>query len=164
MRTKFIQYLGLVVTLLYGAGIVWLYATEPRSLSEIKTNTSVTAGVYEVDKQKSERGLALFRQDNFRAARDEWQGADPAQKDAQTQFYIAYAFYREGWGRAYNDDALFKQGLDATNRAAALNDKLTVEDSNLQMHTPAELKAELQAGLETTLGDFNPLKLTRKRL
>ena len=164
MRTKFIQYLGLVVTLLYGAGIVWLYATEPRSLSEIKTNTSVTAGVYEVDKEKSERGLALFRQDNFRAARDEWQGADPAQKDARTQFYIAYSFYREGWGRAYNDDALFKQGLDATNRAAALDDKLTVEDSNLQMHTPAELKAELQAGLETTLGDFNPLKLTRKRL
>ena len=164
MRTKFIQYLGLVVTLLYGVGIVWLYATEPRSLSEIKTNTSVTAGVYEVDKEKSERGLALFRQDNFRAARDEWQGADPAQKDARTQFYIAYSFYREGWGRAYNDDALFKQGLDAANRAAALDDKLTVEDSNLQMHTPAELKAELQAGLETTLGDFNPLKLTRKRL
>ncbi len=163
MRTKFIQYLGLAATLLYGAGIVWLYATEPRSLSEIKTNTSVTAGVYEVDKEKSERGLALFRQDNFRAARDEWQGADPAQKDAQTQFYIAYAFYREGWGRAYNDDALFKQGLDAANRAAALNDKLTVADGNLQMHTPAELKAELQAGLETTLGDFNPLKLTRKR-
>jgi len=27
----------------------------------------------------------------FRAARDEWQRADPAQGDARTQFYIAYS-------------------------------------------------------------------------
>lgn len=163
MSQRFIQLLGLSLTLIYGAAIVWLYATEPRSLAEIRTNTTVTAGVYEIDREKFARGLTLFQQDNFRAARDEWQQADPATKDARTQFYLAYSFYREGWGRVFNDDALFKQGLEVVNRAAALDDKLSVDDANLQMHTPAELKAELQAGLETTAGDFNPLKLTRTR-
>jgi hypothetical protein len=151
------------MTLLYGAFIVWLYATEPRSLSEAATNTTVAAGTYQVDQEQFTRGLTLFRQEQFRAARDEWRNADPAQKDPLTQFYTAYAFYREGWGRAYHDDALYKQGLEAAQRAVALNDKLTADDANLQIKTPAELKAELEAGLETTADDFNPLKMFRAR-
>lgn len=163
MREKLIPGAGIVLTLLYGVFIVWLYATEPRTVREAATNTTVAAGTYEVDKEQFARGLALFRQEQFRAARDEWQHADSAQKDAVTQFYLAYAFYREGWGRLYHDDALYRQGLEAVQRAAALNDKLTVEDADLQMHTPAELKAELEAGTERTIGDFNPLKVLRKR-
>jgi hypothetical protein len=31
------------------------------------------------------------------------------------------------------------------------------------MHTAAELKAELEQGLERTLGDVNPLKVMRQR-
>lgn len=114
---------------------------------------------------KFNSGLLLFRQDQFRAARDEWTRADPAQQDPRTQFYVAYACYREGWGRVYYDDQLFKQGLEAVNRAInrAPNGSLAVDDPNLQMHTAAELKAELEQGTERNWKDLNPLKLLRQR-
>ncbi|HET9712756.1 MAG TPA: hypothetical protein VFP64_12760, partial [Pyrinomonadaceae bacterium] len=98
-------------------------------------------------------------------ARDEWQRADPAQGDARTQFYIAYSFYREGWGRLYHDQQLFKQGLEAVNRAIGLASAspLTVDDPNLRMHSAAELKAELEQGTERSWNDVNPFKVLRTR-
>ena len=165
MQPRFIQIAGIIWTLLYAGIIVWLYATEPRSFKEVATNTQVAAGVYEINQEKFNNGLALFRREQFRAARDEWSGADPAQKDPRTQFYIAYACYREGWGRVYYDTALFKQGLEAVNRAISLapNGMLVIDDPNLQMHSAAELKAELEQGTETGWKDLNPLKLFRQR-
>jgi len=165
MRLKVIQSVGILATVLYTTLIVWLYATAPRSLHEVATNTEVAAGTYQVDQERFNAGLELFRREQFLAAREEWSAADPAQRDARTQFYIAYSFYREGWGRVYNDDALFRQGLDAVNRAIALsnNGALRVDDADLQMHTPAELKAELEQGTERSLGDLNPLKILRQR-
>jgi tetratricopeptide (TPR) repeat protein len=164
MRRKVVQILGLVVTVVYAAVIVWLYATEPRSFKEVATGAQMATGTYQIDQQKFEAALELFRRDQFRAARDEWQRADPAQGDAKTQFYIAYSFYREGWGRVYYDQELFKQGLEAVSRAIALAPgPLTVADENLQMHTAAELQAELEQGMERTWGDVNPLKVMRQR-
>jgi hypothetical protein len=165
MQHRLIQSVGVAWTLLYALFIIWIYATEPRSFREVATGAQVVAGTYEVDKEKFNEGLRLFRAEQFRAARDEWGRADPQQRDARTQFYIAYAFYREGWGRVYNDDALFKQGLDAANRAINLsqNERLRVDDADLQMHTPAELKAELEKGSERTVEDLNPLKVFRQR-
>ena len=165
MQQKFIQLAGIIWTVAYASVIVWLYATEPRSFKEVATNTQVAAGIYEVNQDKFNSGLALFRRDQFRAARDEWARADPAQRDPRTQFYIAYAFYREGWGRVYDDDALFKEGLTAVNRAINLdpNSTLVIDDPNLQMHTAAELKVELEQGTERSWKDLNPLKLLRKR-
>lgn len=165
MQRKFIQVIGIVWTVVYAAGILWIYATEPRSLKEVATNTQVVTGVYEINKEKFNNGLALFRRDQFRAARDEWAGADAAQKDPRVQFYIAYAFYREGWGRTYDDDVLFKQGLEAVNRAIALapNGSLTIDDPDLQLHTAAELKVELEQGTEQSWSDLNPLKVFRQR-
>lgn len=165
MQTRVIQISGVIWTLVYAGIIVWLYATEPRSFREVATNSQVVAGVYEVNQEKFNNGLALFRRDQFRAARDEWLGADPAQKDPRTQFYIAYACYREGWGRVYHDDALFKQGVEAVNRAInqAPNGTLVVDDPNLKMRSAAELKAELEQGTETGWKDLNPLKLFRQR-
>lgn len=165
MQTRLIQIAGIIWTLVYAGVIVWIYATEPRSFKEVATNSQVAAGVYEVNQEKFNNGLALFRRDQFRAARDEWSGADPAQRDPRTQFYIGYAFYREGWGRVYYDNALFKQGLEAANRAinVAPNGVLVVDDPNLQMHSAAELKAELEQGTETSWKDLNPVKLFRQR-
>ena len=165
MRRKLIQILGIVWTVVYATAIVWIYATEPRSLRDVTTNTQVAAGVYEINQEKFNGGLTLFRQEQFRAARDEWAAADPAQKDARTQFYIAYAFYREGWGRVYYDKPLFKQGVEAVNRAiaAAPNGTLAIDDPQLQIHSAAELKVELEQGTETSLGDLNPLKMFRTR-
>ena len=165
MQTRLTQIAGIIWTLVYAGIIVWIYATEPRSFKEVATNSQVAAGVYEINQEKFNNALALFRREQFRAARDEWAGADPAQKDPRTQFYIGYAFYREGWGRVYYDDALFKLGLEAVNRAIALapNGTLVVDDPNLQMHSAAELKAELEQGTETGWKDVNPLKLFRQR-
>ena len=165
MQTRIIKIAGIIWTLVYAGVIVWIYATEPRSFKEVATNSQVAAGVYEINQEKFNNGLTLFRRDQFRAACDEWSGADPAQKDARTQFYIGYACYREGWGRVYYDNVLFKQGLDAVNRAINLtpNGTLVVDDPNLQIHTAAELKAELEQGTETSWKDLNPLKLFRQR-
>jgi hypothetical protein len=165
MQHKLIQSVGIAWTALYAAFIIWVYATEPRSFKEVATNTEVAAGTYEVDEQRFEAALALFRREQYRAARDEWERADPARKDARTQFYIAYAFYREGWGRVYNDDALFKQGVEAVGRAISLAPAgtLIVDDPDLKIRNAAELKAELEHGMERSWNDLNPLKVLRER-
>ncbi|MDQ1707940.1 MAG: hypothetical protein QOJ88_1151 [Pyrinomonadaceae bacterium] len=165
MKTKVIQVSGLLLTLVYAALILWLYATEPRSFKEAASGAELAAGTYQINQEKFAAGQRLFLAEQFRAARAEWQQADPAQGDARTQFYIAYSFYREGWGRVYYDQDLFKQGLEAAKRAANLSatSQLTVADPNLQMHTVAELQAELEQGLERTLSDANPLKVFRTR-
>ena len=165
MQQKSIQIVGVIWTLVYASFIVWIYATEPRSFQEVATNTQVAAGLYEINQERFNNGLTLFRQEQFRGARDEWSAADSAQKDARTQFYIAYAYYREGWGRVYYDRALFTEGLAAVNRAISLdpNGALVVDDPRLQIHTPAELKVELEQGLEASWKDLNPLKLFRQR-
>ena len=165
MQHKLIQSVGIAWTILYSAFIIWIYATEPRTFKEVTSSAEVATGTYEIDQQKFDTALALFRKEQFRAARDEWNRADPAHSDPRTQFYIAYAFYREGWGRVYMDDDLFKQGLEVVNRVISLtpDGSFTVDDADLQMHTPAELKAELEQGMERSLGDLNPFKVFRTR-
>ena len=165
MRNKLIQWVGMAWTILYAALVVWLYAAAPQSLAEVTTQASVAAGTYEVDRARFDAGRELFLREQYRAARGEWERADPARRDARTQFYVAYSFYREGWGRVYNDDALFRQGLAAADLAINLSapGPLTVEDPELKMHTAAELKAEFESGLERTSDDFNPLKVFRER-
>lgn len=163
-KQRIIQIIGLSVSVVYAAAIVWIYATEPRSLGAVATGAQVATGTYQVDPERFKAALTLFRREQFRAARDEWLRADSAQSDPTTQFYIAYAFYREGWGRVYYDQDLFKQGLDAVNRAIALaTAPLIVADEDLQLHTAAELKAELEQGTERSWGDVSPLKVMRTR-
>jgi len=165
MQHRLIQSVGIAWTILYSVFIIWIYATEPRSFKEVAAGAQAAAGTYEIDKVRFSAALDMFHREQFRAAREEWQLADPGMRDARTQFYIAYAFYREGWGRVYYDKELFKQGLDAVNRAINLAPEgtLVIDDTDLQMHTAAELKAELEKGLEPSLGDINPFKVFRKR-
>lgn len=165
MRHRLIQSAGVLWTCAFALFIIWLYATEPRSVAEVAGRASAAVGAYEVDAARFEAARELFRREQYAAARDEWGRADPLARDARTQFYVAYAFYRQGWGRVYNDDGLFRQGLEAVGRALALAPEgaLRVEDPALKMHTAAELKAELEAGLARTADDFNPLKVFRER-
>lgn len=165
MQHKLIQSIGIAWTILFAAFIIWIYATEPRNLKEVTAGAQAATVGYEPDKAMFDAALNLFHSGNFRAARDEWGRADPGRRDARTQFYIAYAFYREGWGRIYHDNALFEQGIETINRAIELapDKTLTVDDPDLQMHTAAELKAELEQGTERSLGDLNPFKVFRKR-
>lgn len=165
MQHRLIQSVGISWTILYAAFIIWIYATEPRTFREVTAGAKVAAGTYEIDQQKFDTALALFRREQFRAARDEWARADPAHNDARTQFYIAYAFYREGWGRVYNDNELFRQGIEAVNRVIALtpDGSFSVDDKELQIHTAVELKAELEQGMERSWDDLNPFKVFRQR-
>lgn len=158
--------LGLVLACVYAAIIVWLYASQPQTMAEVTGGLAAEVGAYRVDPQAFEDGLAFFRRDLFEEARAAFNRADPAGRDARTQFYIAYSYYRQGWGRLYNDDALFKQGLAAVDRAIALapGGRLVVEDDNLGMKSADELRAELRRGLERDASDLNPLRVfdTRK--
>ena len=124
VKENHIQIIGVLLAALYGAFIVFLYAAEPRSLEEISTKAQsavensvskgqIIIGIYEIDQAKFNQGLAAFRADNFVLARDSFERADPEKRDPNTQFYIAYSYYRQGWGRVTNDDVLFKLGLDA---------------------------------------------------
>jgi len=40
---------------------------------------------------------------------------------------------------------------------------LTIDDPDLRIHTAAELKVELEQGLESSWSDVNPLKVLRTR-
>jgi len=162
------------VTVIYFLFVVFLYVSEPRSVSDIPTNAvstiqnaankgGVIIGTYQIDQAKFDVGMQAFRQDNFVVARDNFERADPEKHDANTQFYVAYSFYRQGWGRVSNDDALFKLGLDAVNRVIALDPDFKTTDENLKIKTPAELKNEFEEGLKITPSDFNPLKVFRER-
>jgi hypothetical protein len=164
MTARAVRVVGLVATLAYGGFIVWLYVTRPRSFAEVKGGLSSAVGLYQVDAAQLEAGRALFRVDKFPEARAAFLRADPAQRDAITQFYVAYTFYRQGWGRLYNDDALFTQGLQALDRAAAHSDgRVRVDDPNLGLPDSDALRAELEHGIKVELRDFNPLRVFRER-
>ena len=156
---------GLVGSLAYGSLIVWLYATQPQNLGEVTGGLTSSIGVYAVDAQAMQDGLVFFRNDQFEEARAAFARADPARRDARVQFYIAYSYYRQGWGRLYSDDALYAKGLEAVDRAigASPGGRLVVDDPNLGLHTADELRAELVAGRTRDASDFNPMRVLRPR-
>jgi tetratricopeptide (TPR) repeat protein len=160
-----IRIAGLAMTLVYAAVIVWLYSAQPQTVVEVTGGLSSTVGAYHVDAQASSDALAFFRRDGFAEARMAFERADPAHRDARTQFYIAYSYYRQGWGRLYDDDPLFQKGIEAVDRAIALapDHRLLVDDPDLGMHSAEELKAELERGVTHDASDFNPLKVFRAR-
>ncbi len=174
MKEKYIHILSIVLAAAYGIFIVFLYATAPRSLEEVSAKAMTTVeniaskgtvviGTYEVDALLFGQGFAAFRQDNFVAARDAFNRADPEMRDARTQFYIAYSFYRQGWGRVTNDDVLFKQALESVERVRQIDPNFRSDDAGLLLPTPAELTSELEEGLVVTASDFNPLRVFRER-
>ena len=156
---------GLVLTLTYGAFILWLYAAQPQTVAQVTGSMASGIGAYRVDTQAASDAMGFFYRDRFPEARAAFERADPAHRDARTQFYIAYSYYRQGWGRVYNDDALFRKGIEAVDRAiaAAPDHRLVVDDPELAMKTGDELKAELERGITREAADFNPLKIFRSR-
>ena len=160
-----VRAIGLALAIGYGGFIGWLYVSQPQSAGDVTAGLAAGIGAYRIDEQAFEDGLRFFRRDEFAAARSAFERADPGGLDARTQFYVAYSYYRQGWGRFYQDDALFAQGLEAVNRAIARapGGRIVVEDPDLQMRSADELKAELEAGLRREASDFNPARLTRPR-
>ena len=156
---------GLLVAALYAAFIVWVYAAQPRTLREVSGGVAAEFGVYRVDGPSFEEGLRYFRADRFAEARRAFTRADAAQRDPTTQYYIAYAFLREGWGRVYADDALYRQAEVALQRAiaAASGGVVRVDDPALALKTSDEMAEELARGLRSDVSDLNPLSMLEKR-
>src|SRR5437899_9978758 len=149
MRETTTRAAGLGLAVVYGTLIGWLYARQPQTIAQVTGGLSAAIGAYRIDEQGLSDGLRFFRNDQFAEARTAFARADPAVRDARTQFYVAYSYYREGWGRLYHDDRLYAEGLRAIDRAIALapNGRLVVDDPNLGMHTAEELKSALEAGM-----------------
>ena len=165
MRDGLVRGIGVAIVAGYATLIGWLYVRQPQTAAEVTGGLAASIGTYRVEPQAFEDGLQFFRGDQFAAARAAFERADPARQDARTQFYVAYSYYRQGWGRLYQDDELFAQGLDAVNRAIARapGGRIVVDDANLQMRSGDELKAELEAGLRRDASDFNPFRVVRPR-
>jgi hypothetical protein len=165
MREPLVRTAGLAAAVAYAALIVWVYARQPNTFAQVTGGLASEIGAYKVDEQAFADGLAFFRNDQFVEARAALSRADPAERDARTQFYVAYSFYRQGWGRLYNDDALFAAGLVHIDKAIALapGGRLIVDDADLGMRSADEVRAALQEGLERDASDLNPLRLLRER-
>ena len=166
MTDSGIRIAGFVASVAYATAIGWVYVTQPQTVAQVTGAFSGAIGAYRIDQQSFDDGLRFFRAGQYPEARAAFGRADAAERDATTQFYIAYAYYRQGWGRVYNDDALFAKGLAAVDKAIALapDGRLVVGDADLQMRSADELRAELQRGLTREASDFNPLRVfgTRK--
>ncbi|HEY0283879.1 MAG TPA: hypothetical protein VGC23_00705 [Vicinamibacterales bacterium] len=165
MRDRSLRVFGLALAVCYATFIVWLYARQPQTLAEVTGGLTATVGAYRIDQQAFDDGLRLFRGEQHEAARAAFERADPAGQDARTQFYIAYSYYRSGWGRMYQDNELFNKGLVHADKAIALapGGRLVVEDPDLSMHDADELRAELAQGLRVEASDFNPMRMFRQR-
>jgi tetratricopeptide (TPR) repeat protein len=153
------------MSLAYAGAIVWIYGSQPQSRAEALGGLAATVGAYRIDDRAFDDGLTFFRAEKFPEARMAFERADPAHRDSRTQFYIAYSFYREGWGRLYNDDRLFTQGLETLERAIAVapGNRIVVEDETLGMRSAEELRAEFQRGLRRDVSDFNPMRVFGQR-
>jgi tetratricopeptide (TPR) repeat protein len=165
MQDRSVRVFGLVLAMCYATSIVWLYVRQPQTLAEVTGGLTASVGAYRINQQDFDAALGLFRVDEFEAARAAFERADPAGQDALTQFYLAYSYYRSGWGRVYQDNALFSKGLAHVDKAIELapGHRLIVDDPNLTMHNAEELKAELAEGLRVEASDFNPTRVFRTR-
>ena len=153
---------GLLVTVLYAGFITWVYANQPRTVAQLTGGMAASVGAYEVDRASFNQGLQFFRNDQFEEARAALGRADPARQDPTTQFYVAYSYYRQGWGRLYNDDALFAEGAGSRrprDRHRARAPARRARPQSIEMRTADELRAELRAGSPRT-----PSTSTRMRL
>jgi len=165
MQEPLTRVAGLVLVAGYAALLGWLFATQPKTMAEAVGGVAAGLGAYAIDAPAFADGLAYFRKDQFAEARAAFSRADPAARDARTQFYVAYTYYRQGWHRTHRDDDLYQPGLAAIERAIVLapGGRLVVDDTNLQLRSADELKVELARGLATDPSDLNPIRVFESR-
>ena len=165
MSPTALRALGLALSILYAAAIVRVYMLQPATLPEVTGSLTASVGVYRIDQARFDAGLSYFRGDKFLEARDAFAQADPARQDPKVQFYTAYSYLREGWGRVYNDATLYRAGkvtLDHA-REIAPHGTILVEDPALRLHSAEELEAEFDRGLSHGVSELNPMRLLRER-
>ena len=157
-----IRVTGLLLTIAYASILGWMYARQPTSAAQVSGGLASLVHAYAIDRQAFDDGLRFFHQDQFDAARAAFARADPAERDPRTQFYIAYACYRQGWGRVHTDAGLYREGLQAVDRAIAnaQGGRVVVDDPQIQMHSADELRVELLRGAASPV---HPLQIFSRR-
>lgn len=155
---------GLALSLCCAAALLWTYAAQPQRAADVTGALASRLGTYKVDEEAFAAGKRYFFADRFPEARLAFDRADPAARDARTQFYVAYSFYRQGWGRLYHDDRLYAEGLAAARRAADLAGGIAhADDARLLLRTSDELIAELERGRTREASDADPRRLLERR-
>jgi tetratricopeptide (TPR) repeat protein len=159
-----VQITGLVIALIYGLSIIWLYVRQPRSFQELKTQVAVETNVYRIKRENFDEALKQFNAGQYKVAIEQWKVADPAQSDPATQYYIAYSYYLLGRGKLYDDDEMFRKGLAAIERClgSAPNNIFEIDRADLEIRNAAALRQRLKDGLEVSPSDFNPLDWFKK--
>lgn len=165
MQESVVRAAGLAGSVAIATFTGWLYVATPRTVAEVAGGLASGAGLYRVDEAALAEGLRFFRNDQFAEARLVFARSDPARRDPVVQFYVAYSYYRQGWGRVYNDDTQFRLALEALDRAeaVAVDGRVVVEDPDLGLQTSEELRVELIEGLTADLSDLNPIETMRRR-
>lgn len=164
-NARTVRVIGLLLSLVYAAAIVRVYVRQPGTVPEVAGSLSAAVGTYRIDQERFDAGLRFFRNDQFAEARDAFAQADPARQDPRVQYYVAYSYLREGWGRVYADDEPYREGLAVLQHARRIapGGTIRVDDPDLTLRTAEELQAEFERGLTRELSDFNPMRLTRER-
>jgi len=160
-----VQILGLVIAILYGSVIVWVYARRPQSFGELKTQASIQANVYSINQQNFDEALKQFNTGDYNSAIGQFRLADPAQADPASQYYIAYSYYLLGRGRIFNDEDLFKKAIEAVDRCLdnAPNHIFEIDRSDLEIKNADTLHQKLSDGLKHTMPSLNPLNWFNKK-
>ena len=87
------------------------------------------AGTYQINQEKFNSALDLFRRERFRAARDETGSVQIGARRCAQYSSISLTRFTRGWGRAYFDQELFKQDWkQLTEHRLASASPLTVDD------------------------------------
>lgn len=165
MSPTLLRAVGLGLSLLYAGAIIRVYVRQPASFPEVTGSLTASVGAYRVDQARFDAGLGFFRSGQFVEARDAFAQADPARQDPRVQYYVAYAYLRQGWGRVYADDALYRAGQAALAHARSLapGGSIRIDDPDLRLRTSEELAAEFERGLTREMSDFNPARVFRER-
>ena len=165
MSATTVRAIGLACVCLYAAAIARVYVRQPSSLPEVTGSLTSSVGAYRIDQARFDAGLTFFHQSQFIEARDALGQADPARQDPRVQFYVAYSYMRQGWGRVYCDGALYRAGKATLEqaRSVATGGTLRVDDPDLKLHSVEELAAEFDRGLTRQISALGPGHLLRER-
>src|SRR5918994_2187170 len=87
MNETVVRAAGLGITIVYASLIAWLFVRQPATFAEVTGGLSSAVGAYRIDRQAFDDGLLYFRNDQFAEARAAFDRADPARRDALTQFH-----------------------------------------------------------------------------
>src|SRR5215467_5254514 len=154
-----LQSVGVILSVIYGCGIGWVYLRHPRSLAELKTQASVEANVYQINRENYAEAMKEFDAGDYNSAVGQLALADPARTDPTCQFYIAYCYYLTGRGRIFNDEDTFKKGLEAVNRCLDVspNHIFEIDRADLEVKNADTLRQKFVDGLKRTPSSLNPL-------